>query len=271
MADDPVKTLQTSKDGPELVVAALQVAKGADGAAHEALRKSLQSPGFLLHLDRDEDYNGVRGRLRLASVMRALTANPSEHSRKTLLTLTRSEPFLQEPARIELLIEAGAELRPASDEFVAYWDRVCDPKEAYTPLVIAALLDNGTPPALALFEKKMADAAYDDATKIGWLRKRLLPHRYEPPVLEVCQRMIAGSAPAPLRPHIVEALFDFRPEWYKPNARVTAPDVAQAGGQAQAMVRAIGQRAIKDVELSHPQRAAVERVLERMKGTVGAP
>lgn len=268
--DTPVQTLRKSQDGNELVVAALQVAKGVDGVEQETLRTLLQSAGFLSRLDGDESYNGPRRRLRLASVMRALAANQAEPARRTLITLTKAEIFVQEPARIELLIEAGAGVRPATPEFLAYWERFADPTDAYVPLVVTALLDNGTPPALALFEKLFANPAYDQAAKAGWLRKRLMPHRYEPHVLEACERMIAGSVPAPLRPLIVEALFDFRPEWYKPNVRITPPDVMRTNASVQRSVMDIAQRSLKVDELTDTQRDAVDRTLKRLATNEGS-
>ncbi len=271
MDDDPAQVLQSSEDSAELVVAAVTLARGAEPREHETLLKSLQSTAFLGRLDSEEDYQRPRRMLRVASVLDALAENKAPSAREVLVSLTQNPSFLDFPSRAELLIEASVVIRPATPEVVKFWQKHLDADDVYVTLVIDALLENGTAPALELLEKTMADEAYDDETKISWMRVSLLPHRNDTPLLRSCERMLEGGLPEHLRPNLVEVLFDWQETWYRPSNLISCPNPAELGASARAQLRKIGQYALSNVKLDGKQRQAVEDTLEQLDQKTVAP
>ena len=209
MADDPAQTLLTSQDSGDLAVAAVTLARSGNPADHEKLGSALQSATFLERLDSLEEYRGIRQFLRIKSVTEALSQNLAPSARQLLLKLTQSKVFLDAPSRVELLIEATTPIRPAPPELIAFWDKYTDPEGATVGMVIRATLRNGSQPAIALFEKKLADNAYDDEDRADWLRVFVPPHRTNLELLHASERLIQGPLKEELRPNLVEVLFEF--------------------------------------------------------------
>ncbi len=271
MDADPAQVLQSSEDSAELVVVAVTLARSAEPRDHETLLKSLQSTVFLGRLDSEEDYQRPRRMLRIASVLDALAKNKASSAREVLVSLTQNPPFLDFPSRTELLIEASVVIRPATPETVKFWEKHFDPEDIYVTLLVEALLENGTTPALELFEKKMADPAFEDERKVYWMRVKVLPHRNDTPVLRSCERLLADGLPENLRPNLVEVLFDWQETWYRPSNLITCPNPAGLGASGRAQLRRIGQYALKNVKLSNEQRQAVENTLEQLDRKTVSP
>ncbi|MGK3964570.1 hypothetical protein WMF38_10385 [Sorangium sp. So ce118] len=267
MTGDTVKVLETSRDPKELLAAALATARSDQPADHEVLRQHLQRDEFLRRLDSEQDYKeAARFWLRVSRVLEALGSNPLPSAHKALLTLTADKVFLAEGERIIALIQAGAKVRPAPAELVKFWDAHSQPEDGFTPTTITALVTNGSAPALALLETKLADPGHEDDDKLAWMRSDMLAHRNDLPLLERCERMLKGSLPRALRPSLVEVLFDYRPgEWFSPATVVSAPDLRKATPEALAELLKIGELALKSVPLSATQKKAVELRVEEIK------
>jgi len=141
--------------------------------------------------------------------------------------LTGDQVFLQQELRIDLLIRACAALRPSPPEVVAFWNAHCQPDDGFGNLTIAALVKNGSPPALQLFVGKLLDPAHDEADKLEWLWQDVVPHRQDLELLRACRDALARGLGPPLDLALVQAFFDYRPqEWYRPATLREAPDRA---------------------------------------------
>jgi hypothetical protein len=263
MANDARQVLQASHNPQELQTAALTLARSDNSSDHDLLRESLGSAGFLGRLDSPGDYQASpRKRLRISRVLEGLSTNTAPSAYRVLAYLTHDRTFLMEDERIVALIEASARLRPPPPEFIAFWDRYSQPDDGFTPVTITALVDNGTEPALQLFEKKMADPGHEDDVKIAWMHSRILPHRNDLLLLETCERLLKGGLPERLRPDLVESLCDYRPgEWFRPATAVNPPDRSLASPAARAELRKICLFARDSLPLSPTQKSAVERTL----------
>jgi hypothetical protein len=128
--------------------------------------------------------------------------------------------------------------------------------------VIEVLFVNGTDPAMALFEKKIADPRQEIECKTIWLREPMLTHRNDTPVLKCCERMvIQGTVPEPVRPLVVEALCDYQREWYLSCKKPRPPLRAMAPAESKQILRRICEFSLDKLTLSPSTRVAVETTL----------
>ena len=177
MTEELATVLKTSDDPKKLLGVATQLASGDKRSDHELLLKHLRSQDFLYRINTKEEYAGARENLRVRRVLDALENNNAQSARDTLLELTANPVFNADGSRTELLIEASVVLRPAPPELVDYWDRYCQPDDGFTPLSVVAMLENGSAPALELFEKKMLDPAQGESGR--WYEKIIDLSRFE--------------------------------------------------------------------------------------------
>ncbi len=264
--DDPSHGFGASKDANALLRAAHALASSAQAADQQNLLQVLVSSEFLDRLDAPQDYAGHSEWMRLGKVVEALARNPAPAARETLLRLARDETFLSEPARVDLLIEASSNVRPATAELVEFWDRYAQPDDGFIALTIHVLINNGDTAALALFERKLRDPAHEEAFKIDWLRGDVLSHRNEPELLRSCSRLLTeGGLSQRLRTTLIEALFDYRPEaWYAPHGASNPPPWEDYSPEARAELQAIARYVLAHAELTVEQRQAVVRALAKI-------
>ncbi len=243
-----------------LLRALLADARGAEPARHDAVRQQLETPAVLDALDSVEDYaNAGRFRLRVAQVTEALARNPAPSATRAFLALTTSPTFLAHDERIYSLLRTSVHIRPAPPALVAFWDRYAQPEDSFAPTTIGVLLDNGSPAAIELFERKLADPGHDDDSKTGWLRSDVLVHRNDLLLLQACERLLPDKLSPRLQVALVEVLFDYRPaEWFPPSASRSAPPLAAAGKDALEQVIKNGVVALTMIELSEEQRQIVK-------------
>jgi hypothetical protein len=262
--------LKSSVDQGELQQAAVALAQSGEAADLTALRKALGSESFLVRLDEEADYEGSSRDLRLARVLKALADNRAPEARSALLALTESEAFLDHPARIDLLIDAWAEVRPPPPQAVAFWDRYSQPDDGFAHRTMMRLTENGTPEAIELIEKKMGDSKHSDDDKIYWSHRHILELRDDPVMLKCCERLLQGGTPIGVRPHVVEALFDYQPkEWYSPHDVAKLPDREKASDEVLRRLKTIGQYALDNIALTDGQRGPVEAEIERIDERLG--
>ena len=255
----------SSKDPRQMFEAGLGLARSDREQDLRELQESLKSAEFLQRLDTAENYRGLPGRLHVGRIVKMLGRNPSPAAKHVLVELTQSATFISAPARIDVLITACASVRPAPTEVISFWDKHSQKDDGYTPLTIEAMVNNGSPAAIELLEKKMADPSHEDDDKIGWMRSSILTHRNDAVLLRGCRRMLSGPLPAQLRPALVEVLFDYRPqEWFRPAAVFKPPDREQATPEARAELRKLGEYVLKAIALSDTQKRAVEATLKNL-------
>jgi hypothetical protein len=265
-AEAPTNVLTTSRDPAALVAEARRLGASARPEDHAELRTRLQSAEFLARLDERERYQGAPQGLRLSEVLDELSRNRAPSAEATLVALTRSRVFRAEPLRVELLIRACVLLRPPAPEVVRFWDDHWKRDDAYSYVTAGAVCDNGTAPALALLERKMADPSHPDDDKRVWIVTGIMMHRNDALMLESCERMLRAGMPARLRPLLVEAIFDYRPtEWFRPATVLVPPARALAGPAARERLRRLGEYALKAVSLTEAQKSIVTGVLNGLK------
>jgi len=270
----PGPTVAPAAPGPapdngsnEALRAALADAEGADPARHAALLRQLGTRAFLEALDSSADYaEASRRGLRAGKVVEALAKNPAPGAQKAFLALTTNRIFLAHDERAIALIQAGVNVRPAPTALVRFWDRHSRSDDGFTPTTIVALVDNGSAPAIALLERKLIDPTHGDDDKLSWMRTDILRHRNDLPLLQGCERLLKGNLKKPLRPRLVEVLFDYRPgEWFRPANVASAPPIESAAPAALAELGKIGALALRKIPLGATQKAAVELRLREIE------
>ena len=263
--ENHLQTLRSSSDPGALKTAAEHLAASSWPEDHAALKPFLADPTFLGRLNSPKDYDNLQPkRLRLWWILDVLSRNITPSAHRVLIELTAAPAYNNDrmPSTADLLIQACARIRPAPPEVVAYWDRHCRPDDGYASLTIEALLENGSPPALALLEKKMAEPGHEDETKVAWMHRSILPRRNDLAVLQSCHRMLTGTLPPSLRPALVETLFDYRPdEWYDARSPVARPPRHLMTAPAKEELRAIGEFALDKITLTPEQVLVVKAVL----------
>jgi hypothetical protein len=264
MAKDPT-VLEQSSDPQLLMKTALEFALSPSPADHNLLLRYLESDQFLNRLDSAEDYQGPPKQLRLARILMALMTNPAPSSKEVLVSLTQEPRFTDFEPRQDLLIRATVSVRPAPMELARFWNEHSQPDSPYLHLTIFVLADNGSPNALALLERKMADPNLEDEDKVSWMRDPILRHRNEPPMLQMCGRLLSAGLPAEIRPQLVEALVDYRLEWYLSCEPPQPPPRQAMSDEAKTLLRAICNYALQKVPLDPRQKAMVEATLREIQ------
>jgi hypothetical protein len=255
--------LDKSEDPKELIATACEFAASEHSTDQATLLRYLDSKAFLLRLNTDKEYVSQRPkRLRVGRVLKTLMNSPHAASKPTIVGLTRGRDFRSFALLEELLIRALAAVRPAPPEAIAYWDSHSQPQSDCLHLVIEALFANGSDPALALFEKKIADQKQEIECRTIWLREPMLTHRNDTPVLKCCERMvIQGTVPEQVRPLVVEALCDYHREWYLGCKKPRPPLRAVAPQESKQTLRRICEFSMDKLALSPEIKVAVETTL----------
>jgi hypothetical protein len=248
---EALEILNRSDDPWDLLDAAKALAKAPDPNGHQVLAQAVCSASFLGRLDSDADYEGASVDLGLAALMAAVADNGSPSAVAVLEAAGRSPVYLDHPARVDVLIDAWARIRPAPEAAVGFWEAHTALDDGFVERVMLRLAENGSPPALGLVARKLVDTSVPMDHRRYWLRRHAILHRDNPVLLAAFQRMIAGSIEAELRPYVVEILFDYRPkEWYSPHDEPKRlPSRAAASRQALELLRAIGRRALAELTL----------------------
>ena len=161
MTDDSlITTVETTDDPDELVVALVHLAQSAEPSSHQYLGQRLGDPTLLTRLDSEDDYAQPPDFLRLSAVLDALVKNQAPTAQGAIVTLAVSEAFVEAPSRAELLLRATEAIRPPPDGLVAFWNRLADPADVYMHLLMRTLVNNGTPAALEIYERVIADPSH---------------------------------------------------------------------------------------------------------------
>jgi hypothetical protein len=272
MADDPRTILRRSTDQRALVTAALALARSQEPPDHAELVRALGDEQLLHRLDTDDEVRNLRYRLRVERVTEALAENRAPSAHGALAALTSSSGFTREPRRVDALIRATAAVRPAPPPIVAFWDRYSQPEDGYGNVTIHAAIENGSPPAIALFERKMLDPGHPDDDKVAWLRGEVVPHRDDAPLLDGFDRLLASGLPVRLKSEIVDVLFDYRPdEWYSEAAVMTPPDRTKASSASRAALRRVAERALMTLSLTPRQETLIAAATGVRPATSGSP
>jgi len=261
MAEKNPTILKISGDPQVLMKTAVEFARSEYPGDHNVLLEYLAKEDFLSRLDTAEDYLGPPRGLRLARVIKELMKNPSAYGRQVLVSLTQESGFTSLEQRQDLLIRALVVVRPAPAEAVRFWDEHSMPDSPHVHVTIDALADNGSPNALTLLQQKLADPQIDPDFKVMWMRDPILRHRNEYAMLETCGRMLAGGIPPEFAPDLVEALCDYRRDWYLSCEPPVAPPRQAMSSESRNLLQAIANYALQNISLHAHQVAAVHMAL----------
>ncbi len=244
---------------------AMALARSADARALGELATLLTTVAFLDSLDSADAYLAPMEQLRIAAVVQRLGENRSPAALTVLERLTRDEVYLAQRSRVAALIDATTEVRPPSDAIVAFWNAHCEPEDGYGAYTMRAVFTNGTPAALSVFTRQMADAKHEE-DRLTWLRFHVVAHRNERPVLEAATRLIGTLRDAALRRELVAVLFDYRPdEWYGPHLIATPRPRTEAAPDALRQLLAAGDQALAMPDLGEPLHAQVTREMSTVR------
>ena len=252
----------TTKDRGVLYDAALKAAASTDGAEHQALRSRLTTQPVLDLLDTRAEYEKPVTTLHVAGVIKQLMDNRTPVADESLNALASNELFTSILPRQHLMIMAMVPVRPASKEAIDLWRKHAQPKAPYKHVAMDAMADNGTEPAIALFEEVMASPAHNHDNKILWMRDPILRHRDNPVVLLMCERLLLQSLAVEIRPHLVSALFEHREQWYLACDPPEPPMLMTTSRDAKLILRRIGEHALANIQLETQTRTAIESTLK---------
>lgn len=260
--------MEVTTSSQEITTTLLHYARSTGPAEQQKLVQALSSLETLDKVDARQERTRQRAdQLHLFGIFQALQENQSAPAKQTLVALTQAASFKDCTACEELLIKALATVRPATAEVIRYWDVHSTPDSIYTHFVVEALCQNGSAVAIALLEKKLIDPQQDQDMKVVWLRTSVSRHRYDVPLLQGALRMLTTTLPKNLRGTLVEALFDYRREWFPQDANSHPPPaVTTASPAAIKLLKQIGKLALERVALTKSQKATVAKFMREQKG-----
>lgn len=243
----------------------LALAESSSAGNQAELAAQLSAASTLDALDPPAERNRrVPRDLRVARVFDALRANDSAAAAKTLIALTRSEAIQQDWRLQALLIRAFGTRHPLTADAVAYLDAQSKPKSLNLQIVIAALIENESPPATELLGRKLADPALEENSRISWIRHQLLPRRRSAALLRGIEKWLGDDKLArPVRHALAEALFDYRPGEWGGEDPPAPPEERSTSAEAAVVLRRIGKQILESGYPSSTQ-AAVRRTLANL-------
>lgn len=252
--------LENSTDPTTLAFTLSEFAASDQSADQATVLRHLGSPSFLLRVNTAPEYVSKPAKtLRIARVVKTLMDSPHAVSKPTIVALIQEPDFLSFDALQELLIIALGVVGPSPPGAIRFWDSHSQPDSAYLHLVIETIFVNRSAPALALFERKMADERIEIEIHTIWLRDQMLRQRNDLEVLNCCQHMVMqGSVPEHVRQYVVQALCDYRREWYLDCTKPRPPLRALASAESKEVLRQICRFAEEHLSLEPSIRAAVE-------------
>ena len=272
MPENHSAVLDSSNDPRQLTEAAATLAHSQSREDHLELLKHLQSEAFLLRLDSAEACRGSPKALNIRLVLEELSRGQPQPGHGTLVALTRSEAFLSEPARVDLLITACIPIRPAPTELIKFWDAHCLPQDGYDNLTIEALVNNGSAPAIGLLTDKLKDARFEDEEKINWMRSSIMTQRNDAILLGACEELVQRGLSESLRLALAEALFDYKPyDWFTPATVLHPPSRATLSPEARVIRERIGNFVMANLKPSESLAAVIKTELEALRQGGNSP
>lgn len=269
-------TIAGTRDAREVYRALRLAAAGTDPSEHAALRGQLVSPAVLGLIDSPKDYQAPPHTLRVAGVLAELMDNRTPISDETLNTLAANEQFVTGYPRQELMIRAMVVVRPASTQALDLWRAHSRPKSVLRHVTIDAICDNGTAPAMPLFEEVMTNPVHDPDSRVLWMQDAVLRNRDKATILDSCARMLRvpprdGEKPAedgpaleePLAPSLVSTLFEHKERWYLECDPPQPPMLISTPKESKLILRRIGEWALAALEksLDASTKVAIEQTL----------
>jgi hypothetical protein len=258
-----VASLATERDPARLEATSVAVASSGNPQAIQRLAAHLGTRSFLQRLD-----PGKKGQSdidRLMHVFAALAAHPNAATEELCVGLARNAEFLSLPARLNLLLNALAAVRPTSSGAAAIFRE--SSHSGCFDVNGPVLAHNASPLALAVLEELMSDETLDVQNRVDVAHRSLLPARTNPAVIEMCARVTASrSVASSVRMAIAESLFDYQPrQWFGVAMhQPTPPPWSSADQTARAALKSLGMRLLAQPDIPANLREAIQNTLAQL-------
>ena len=236
----------------------LEMANG-DTSKLEELQRRLLDPAVLDVLDSEADYETEMPEdLYVAGLIQALMDRGDAPAQKVLSQLTLAPVWADQDARIELLVQALATVRPATPDAIVFWDKYSQPEDGFANLTIDACTANGSAPAIDLVGRKLIDSKHSVEERSGWLYSSVVPHRNDETLLAMLDALMGSPVDAEIKSVIVDVIFDHRPEeWYSIHTQVFPPPRTGMSAASAAIVLRLADSLLQSDTLTDQQREAV--------------
>jgi hypothetical protein len=262
-ASESIETLKTSRDSRKLAQAAQTLAASSRAEDHQALLGFLRTPEFRLRLDSPQGVKTGPEDLWIAKPLRTLQSNHAPSARAVLVELMADRDFTEDLDRVDLLVEASAQMRPPAAGVVQFWRRFGATNSVHLNGIMRALMENGEPAAVAEFERIMLSTQPDPDTgdpRLDWLRSPMLCHRDNPHVLAMCERLVQPH-PSPwsraMQVAVAESLFLHQSDWYRRQPAPLPPSRAKTPKQGRDTLRRIADYVMANLSPSPVLKAGI--------------
>jgi hypothetical protein len=252
----------TNGNSSDLRKQATRLASSSNEGELRQVFDKLSDASFLNELDSPEDYQAPATELRVATVVQTLAQNRNPKAQQTLVELTKSPAFTASRSRVHLLVLALIEVRPSPEPAIRFWQQHSKQDSVLRHVTVNAIADNGSPPAIALLGQILSDESRPQSERILWFRDPVLRHRTEPEMLRMADGLIRGPAPSALRCALVEALTDYRPQWYLECEPPVPGDWLKAPSQSKEIARPLLDWVLKNLPLDERQTVTVKQTLK---------
>ncbi len=207
-------TSQVGNDADAIEQSAIALVRSRD---FSRLSKLLHDPQFLAGLP-----DGVPGKThRLGHILIALKVN-ANHETATLCHELASDPvFLADPDRMSFLLEVLAAVKPMTGQTADLFRRTA--LEGYFASNARLLAANGSPAALTLFASLMLSKNDPVEDRVECLRLAIVPRRTILSILLAAEVILTQTKELRLANGVIESVFDYHPEWFRPGAAPSAP------------------------------------------------
>ncbi len=261
----PTAVLETSRDGAALERAGRSLAHSADPAHVAVLGSFLRRRELLDRLDSSETYLRDADNLRVGRIVELLPRSPSRAAAVSeLARLGRDPVFAERLERIEVLLAAGADLRPLPSELVPVFRDHIVPDGGLTNLAVRLLAENGSRPALELLGEALLDSRHSPATRRAWLGNRCLPRRLDPGMIALGRELLAQCGEADFRRDAIDAWFDYHPSGRHMHEE-GPPPLSEASAEALRRYVELATLAAADDACDGALRAAVDGAAQAAK------
>lgn len=254
--------LEASLDANALTKCAESLASGGTEEL-KTLEPFLISPGFLERLNGP----GAAGEDRYRRIILALGKNPDPYATEILRALLNHQTVIDEPDRIDVILEAAAALKPLPRERVPLFQSV--PLDDYLLLNFAVLVENGSHEALKELKREILSKGQEveDEEVIALMHRFFLEHRTDVPIIRLAENLLAEGISTKLQVGLYESFFDYRSrQWFGPAKKPPMPPPWQSApnGALEALL-SLGETAMKS-ELPDRLRNKIDEALIEIRG-----
>lgn len=218
------------------------------------LGELLRDSRFIARLDNP----AVGGTRRLNNVMMALAANADQRTAALCQALAADRIYANEPGRMPLLLEVLAAVKPMTPKTADLFRSTN--AQGYFASNARRLAANGSPEALRLFESMMLATERSIGARVESLRAGFVPRRTALPILQAAGNILSRTKEPRLEIAVVEALFDYKPHWFRPENSISGPPAWEtASTEALIAARRLAEMAKTRFAIPDSLRLAVNR------------